>query len=178
MKALRLFVLRAIRRLLRDTDILIERQRHGISPTSHRGNGREMEIERFLRRVELHGEAARMYLETHRRRLVRTLSLVPQPDGGRALELGSYVYTAAALDRVLGYRDVQCAYYHSTPSRDQKLLRIEGEADFVCDIEEDFLAGRALGRAGAAHVKEIWPPGPRRRHTGRVCGQERAFWAA
>jgi len=32
-------------------------------------------------------------------RLVRTLSLVP-PGGGLALELGSYVYTAGALDGV------------------------------------------------------------------------------
>jgi SAM-dependent methyltransferase len=131
---MRLFVLRALRRLLKEVDIRIERARHGISSKAPAGNGREKEIERFLRHVELNGESDRQYLETHLTRLVRTLSLVP-PDGRRALELGSYVYTAAALDRVLGYHEVCAAYYHSTPGRDRKSLRIEGQPDFACDVD-------------------------------------------
>jgi SAM-dependent methyltransferase len=63
------------------------------------------------------------------RRLVRTLSLVPA-GGGRALELGSYGYVAACLERVLGYSDVRGAYYSAVPGSDLKTLRISGQADF------------------------------------------------
>jgi predicted SAM-dependent methyltransferase len=134
MREMHLFVLRAIRRLLKELDIRIERERRGISPIAHAGNGRGPEIESFLHRLELEGQADRTYFETHLPRLVRTLSLVPK--GGRhALELGSYLYAAAALDRVLGYRDVRGAYYCSTPGHDRKSLRIQGQPDFFCDID-------------------------------------------
>jgi predicted SAM-dependent methyltransferase len=130
----RLFVLRVVRRLLKQLDIWIERERRGIVPVVHAGNGRSKEIEHFLRCVDLNSDAERAYLQTHLSRLVRTLSLVP-PGGGRALELGSYVYTAGALDRVLGYRNVRAAYYSSVPGRDRKSLRISGQPDFVCEID-------------------------------------------
>lgn len=129
-----LFVLRALRRLLKEVDIRIERRRRGITRLAHAGNGREAEIESFLRRIELAGDADRAYFETHLPRLVRTLSLVP-PHGGSALELGSYGHTAAALLRVLGYPEVRGAYYSATPGRDRKTLRIAGEPDVVLDID-------------------------------------------
>lgn len=131
---MRLFALRAIRRLLKEVDIRIERERRGILPTAHAGNGRAAEIEEFLRSLELSSPAERTYLEVHLSRLVRTLSLVP-PGAGRALELGSYVYTAAALDRVLGYTNVRGAYYSSVPGRDVKSLNIQGQPDFACEID-------------------------------------------
>jgi len=129
-----LFFLRAIRRLLKELDIRIESKRRGVSPINQAGNGREPEIGSFLRSISLEGRGERAYFEMHFPRLLRTLSLVP-PGGRRALELGSYVYTAAALHRVLGYQDVRGAYYCATPGRDRKRLHIEGQPDFYCDID-------------------------------------------
>lgn len=130
----RLFALRVLRRLLKEVDIGIERQRRGIVPVTHAGNGRAVEIERFLRCVELNGEEERAYLAAHLSRLVRTLSLVPV-GGGRVLELGSYVYMVAALDRVLGYTNVRGAYYSAVPGCDRKSLPIQGQPDFACEID-------------------------------------------
>ncbi|MGH9673017.1 MAG: class I SAM-dependent methyltransferase [Bryobacteraceae bacterium] len=131
---MRLFLLRAIRRLLRELDIRIERKNHGALPTNYAGNGREPEIESFLRCVRLEGPGERPYFEMHFPRLLRTLGLVPT-GARRALELGSYVYAAAALSRVLGYQDVRGAYYSATPGRDRKRLHIQGQPDFYCDID-------------------------------------------
>jgi SAM-dependent methyltransferase len=129
-----MFVLRALRRLLREVDIRIERERHGAKAVVPTGNGRAAQIEKFLRDVEMAGDGERAYLEVHLSRLVRTLSLVP-PNGGRALELGSYVYTAAALERVLGYSSVRGAYYSATPGNERKVLKIAGQPDFACEID-------------------------------------------
>ena len=91
-------------------------------------------IRSFLRRIELHGDAERAYFDAHFDRLLRTFSLVPAGPG-RALELGSYLYGAATLDRVLGYTDVRGAYYRATPGCDRKSLQISGEPEFTCDID-------------------------------------------
>jgi SAM-dependent methyltransferase len=130
----RQFVLRAMRRLLREVDIRIERERHGAKAVVPTGNGRAAQIEKFLRDVEMAGDGERAYLEVHLARLVRTLSLAP-PNGRRALELGSYVYTAAALERVLGYSSVRGAYYSATPGNERKVLKIAGQPDFACEID-------------------------------------------
>jgi SAM-dependent methyltransferase len=98
------------------------------------GNGRAAQIEKFLRDVEMAGDGERSYLQVHLARLVRTLSLAP-PNGRRALELGSYVYTAAALERVLGYNSVRGAYYSATPGNERKVLKIAGQPDFACEID-------------------------------------------
>lgn len=131
---MRLLLLRAIRRLLKEVDIRIERRRRGISPRVHSGNGLSAEIDTFLRSIALDNDVQRAYLNMHRNRLVRTLELVP-PDGERALELGSYGYTAAALAHVLSYRDVRGAYYSSTPGRDRKLVQAANQPDFVCEMD-------------------------------------------
>ncbi len=131
---MRLFVLRAMRRLLREVDIRIEREQRGAKAVVPSGNGRAAEIEKFLRDVEMTGVGERAYLEVHLPRLVRTLSLAP-PDGRRALELGSYIYTAAALERVLGYGSVRGAYYGATPGHERKSLKITGQSDFACDVD-------------------------------------------
>jgi predicted SAM-dependent methyltransferase len=56
-------------------------------------------------------DAARRYLEIHSHRIARTLDLAPEPDkASRALELGAYLYMAAALKCVLGYEEVRGAY--------------------------------------------------------------------
>jgi predicted SAM-dependent methyltransferase len=131
----RLFVLRAVRRLLKDVDVAIERKRHGIARVDHGGNGRTADVERFLRSVQLENNGASVYLEHHLSRLVRSLALVPACEGGRALELGTYGYVAAALERVLGYAEVRGAYYGDTPGRDRKTLRIAGQAEFAFDVD-------------------------------------------
>jgi SAM-dependent methyltransferase len=130
----RSFALRALRRVLKQVDIAIERDRHSVTALAHRSNGREIEIERFLRSVELSSEGDSAYLDHHLARLVRTLSLVPV-GGGRVLELGSYGYVAAALERVLGYREIRGAYYSATPGCDRKTLRIAGQPEFSVDID-------------------------------------------
>ena len=138
---MRLFALRVIRRLLKEVDIRIERERRGIAPSDHPGNGRDAEIRSFLRRIELQSDAERAYFDAHFDRLLRTFSLVPTGPG-RALELGSYLYGAATLRhgaatlrRVLGYTGVRGAYYCATPGCDRKSLQISGEPEFTCDID-------------------------------------------
>jgi SAM-dependent methyltransferase len=131
---MRRFLLGAVRRLLKEVDIRIEKDRRGIAPVAGKSNGREADLEALLRRVEPGNEASRPYVEAHLTRMVRTLSLAPQ-GGGRALELGSYGFMAAALGRVLGYREVHGAYYSAAPGREQKRVRIDGEPDFVYEVD-------------------------------------------
>ena len=131
---MRLFILRAVRRVLKGLEQLIDQEHQRVSPVAGVSNGRETDVQRFLDRVDFESDAGRAYFAMHSHRILKTLSLVP-PNGGRALELGSYLYSAAVLDRVLGYRDVHTAYYHSTLGRDQKSLRIQGQPDFVCDVD-------------------------------------------
>lgn len=100
------------------------------------GNGRQAAIETFLRSVAVTAPGARAYLDDHLPRLVRTFSLAP-PDGQSALELGSYIYGCAVLQRVLGYRAVRGAYYSPVEGAapDRKTLGIAGEAGFELDID-------------------------------------------
>jgi predicted SAM-dependent methyltransferase len=126
-------VLSAVRRLLKDVDIRIERDRRRVQGKPPSGNGRAADIERFLHSLDLTADQ-RAYLEPHLPRIVRTLSLVP-PGGDRAVELGSYAYMAAALHRVLGYQDVRGAYWSASPGRDRKTVGVQGQPDFLCDID-------------------------------------------
>ena len=69
------------------------------------------EILRFLNSLDQANEASRRYLEIHSHRIARTLDLVPQPgQTSRALELGTYLYMAAALQCALGYKEVRGGY--------------------------------------------------------------------
>lgn len=122
---MRHIVLGKVRRLLKEIDIHLERMGSGAVPLPHPGHGRAAAIEALLR-----GLPADAYLEVHLPRLIRTLDLVP-PDGKRALELGSYVHSAAVLQRVLGYQQVRGAYYAATPGAvDHKSL-----GDFHLDVD-------------------------------------------
>jgi SAM-dependent methyltransferase len=81
--------------------------------TTERGKSpsRYDEILRFLNSLDHANDASRAYLEIHRHRIARTVDLVPQPgQASRALELGAYLYMAAALKCVLGYAEVRGAY--------------------------------------------------------------------
>ncbi|MBV6464872.1 MAG: hypothetical protein PGMFKBFP_00137 [Anaerolineales bacterium] len=128
--------LRAVRKLLRRLDILIERKGRGVSLMPPPGNGREDEIEAFLARISAPDPHAAGYFLQHHSRLVRTLSLVP-PGGkdSRALELGSYLQMSAVLERVLGYGHVAGAYYSPQVGRETKSLVISGQPPFTCAMD-------------------------------------------
>ncbi|HEU0139636.1 MAG TPA: methyltransferase domain-containing protein [Bryobacteraceae bacterium] len=130
---MRRFLLRATRRLLKEIDLHLERDGDSAGRVIAAGNGRETGIERFLRAAIL-PDVARQYLDHHLPRLIRTFTLLP-PNGGSALELGSYVYGAAVLERVLGYRAVRGAYYGAQPGSDRKTLEIAGQPVFELDID-------------------------------------------
>lgn len=130
---MRRLALRIVRKLLRRLDRALEPPPQ-ISPKgSVSTNRRETEIEAFLSSLEP-GDAA-AYLRQHKSRIVRTLSLLPLGDGRlRALELGSYLHMAAAMERVLDYRSVRPAYY-GPPRRDIKTLAISGQPAFTAEID-------------------------------------------
>ncbi len=111
----------------------LERARHVAIHSTHTNNGHGVAIESLLRSLLISREA-RPYLAEHLARLVRTFTLAPL-NGQSALELGSYVYGSAVLQRVLGYRQVRGAYYSPAPSVDRKSLAIAGQPDFELDID-------------------------------------------
>ena len=125
--------LRAIRRVLKSLDIRLERAGRAPVQPVQGGNGQQAAIESFLRSISISGDA-RSYLLEHRARLVRTLTLAP-PNGQSAVELGSYVYGSAVLQRVLGYSRVRGAYYSPAPGVDRKTLAIAGQPDFGLDVD-------------------------------------------
>lgn len=126
-------ILRAIRRLLKGLDMRLEGARRVAVRPAHAANGQDAAIESFLRSLSISSDA-RLYLSEHLARLVRTLTLAP-PNGRSALELGSYVYGSAVLQRVLGYRRVRGAYYSPAPGLDRKSLAIAGQPDFELDVD-------------------------------------------
>ena len=126
-------LLSAIRRLLKNVDIRIERRRRGVVQSVPKTNGLEEEMTRFLLSIEHGNPSDSAYLQAHLQRLVRTLTLVP-PHGRRALELGSYGHMAAALKHVAGYADVRGAYY-GEPGADRKTLPIRNQPGFILDVD-------------------------------------------
>lgn len=133
------FLLRAIRRLLKSIEIALDSNSRGSLPATCKTNGQEIAIDRFLSGLALSADE-RFYLNSHKSRLTRTFSLVAA-NGDSALELGTYVYGAAVLERILGYKSVRGAYYSAEPGLDRKTLAIEGQPDFALDIDL-FDAGR------------------------------------
>ncbi|MCP5112109.1 MAG: class I SAM-dependent methyltransferase [bacterium] len=133
---MRLLLLRMVRKLLKETDILIERKRRGLGVKAPDTNHREADIEAFLLSLDVGGPEAQAYFRSHLGRIVYTLSQAP-PGNGRAsaLELGSYLHMSAALERILGYGSVVGAYYSPEPGHEQKSLAIRGQHDFTCEID-------------------------------------------
>ena len=127
------FALRVTRRMLKMIDIGLERSAPAASQLDDPGNGREAAIGSFLQSLSI-SSAAASYLEAHRSRIIRTLALAP-PNGKNALELGSYVYGAAILQRVLGYGSVRGAYYSPAPGVDRKSLVVGGQPAFELDVD-------------------------------------------
>jgi SAM-dependent methyltransferase len=79
---------------------------------------------------------ARLYLDTHMARLVRTLELTPPGGpGARALEMGAYLQLTPALRTKLGYEEVRGCYYGPLGQVDHKEVRsLEGE-EFTCEVD-------------------------------------------
>jgi SAM-dependent methyltransferase len=94
------------------------------------------EIVAFVRSMDLPDDAARRYLEVHVNRIGRTLGLVPPPRGGRrALELGTYMHMAPALQCVLGYKEVRGTYYGPAGRVEEKIVTVGGREVFRCFID-------------------------------------------
>lgn len=96
---------------------------------------RQYEIRTFLLTLEQPNEDAKKYLKTHLERIVRTLSLVPEPRSTRrVLELGAYMQMTPALGCLLGY-EVRAAYFGTPGIAETKVARIGGREVFRCEID-------------------------------------------
>jgi SAM-dependent methyltransferase len=129
--------LRGIRKLLRNIDAALDPpHRIGVAQLPPPTNRREAEIEEFLSSIDIAEPGMAAYLREHKQRLIRTLSVLPLGnDQSHALELGSYLHMAAALERVLGYGSVRAAYYSPSIGRHRKSVAIRGQAVFTTDID-------------------------------------------
>ena len=79
---------------------------------------------------------ARLYAETHRSRLEKTLEIIPPgAPGDRALEMGAYLQITPALKTRLGYGEVRGCYYGPDGQVDhRRVTSAEGE-QFECDVD-------------------------------------------
>lgn len=94
------------------------------------GNSQSERQAEFLAKLdELQGatDGERSYLKRHASRMAETLALVDrvQP-GGVALELGSYLHMAWALEHVLGCRKVYCAGFGEAGASLSKTVPLRG----------------------------------------------------
>jgi SAM-dependent methyltransferase len=99
------------------------------------------ELEAFLRSIDTADAHSRAYLEEHRARIVRTLSVTPPappPDRGpsRVLELGAYMHMTPALHCVLGYIEVRGAYFGKLGKSDRKTTTVGGKQVFECMVDQ------------------------------------------
>lgn len=124
-----------MRRILRRLDVALDSAgaaEMALQPT----NGREAAIEMFLSSIDITEPGMALYFQQHRQRIARTLSILPLGSpGSRALELGSYLHMAAALQRVLDYSIVRAAYYAPSVGRNTASLPIRGQQPFTTDID-------------------------------------------
>jgi glycosyltransferase involved in cell wall biosynthesis/SAM-dependent methyltransferase len=81
-------------------------------------------------------DGSRAYVETHRTRLERTLTLTPS--GGpedRILEMGAYLQITPALKTRLGYGEVRGCYYGPRGETDHRSITSETGEDFRCEVD-------------------------------------------
>jgi SAM-dependent methyltransferase len=99
-------------------------------------NDRYAECVEFLQSLDHATEASREYLLGHLHRTARTLALAPPPlRGGRALELGSYMYMAPALGCLLGYGEVRGAYLGTPGWSVKRAASSQGKVIFECETD-------------------------------------------
>ena len=88
----------------------------------------------FFRQLPSDPEA-REYVDVHLPRLVRTMTLVPEPAGvRRALELGAYMQMTPALHALCGYPEVRGADFGPLGRSVRKSVTLAG-GEFTCDID-------------------------------------------
>src|SRR5712671_110981 len=94
------------------------------------------EIAAFARSMDQPDQAARTYFEIHIPRIARTLGLVPESrSSGRILEMGAYMQMTAALQCVLGYKEVSGAYYGPAGRSDENRTTVQGREVFRCFVD-------------------------------------------
>src|SRR5207302_7012774 len=133
--------IRALRRALWTIERRLNRAHAKAAPNGapaarkEREGEQEREIVSFLRSLDL-SDASRAYVEHNMQRIVRTLTLVPEPRGtGRVLELGAYMQMTPALAQILGYRDVRGAYLGPLGTTDTKVSTAAGREIFRCLVD-------------------------------------------
>src|SRR5438132_1456199 len=127
--------IRALRRKLWSIERRIRRRRPVPNGAPPGRKEREREIALFLRSLDL-ADASRAYVEHNMQRIVRTLTLVPEPRGpGRVLELGAYMQMTPALAQILGYSEVRGAYLGPLGTTDTKVSTAAGREIFRCLVD-------------------------------------------
>ncbi len=128
---------RLIRRGIRLLDKTLKKIDAPTIPPVKRPPGDRMEeVKGFLRSMDLAGEDARTYLETHLHRVALTMTMVPPPGPTRrALELGTFMHMAPTLACVFGYQEVRGAYYGPPGRVDHKEVASGGRVIFRCQVD-------------------------------------------
>ena len=126
--------LRLIRGAFHQIDIKLTRWLAPLPEASLRDPADELRFRDFFRRLPP-DEAARGYMEVHLPRLVRTMTLAPQPAGvRRALELGAYLHMAAALQALCGYSEVSAADFGTLGQSTRKTVALAG-GEFASNVD-------------------------------------------
>lgn len=127
-------VLRLIRGAFHQIDIKLTRWLAPLPEASQWDSADELRFRDFFRRLPS-DEAARGYMEVHLPRLVRTMTLAPQPAGvRRALELGAYLHMTAALHALRGYPEVRAANFGPLGQSTRKTVAFAG-GEFACNVD-------------------------------------------
>ncbi|MGH9672820.1 MAG: glycosyltransferase, partial [Bryobacteraceae bacterium] len=86
--------------------------------------------------TEAQGAGSQSYVETHLRRLVRTLEITPLGTAeDRILEMGAYLQITPSLKSKLGYGEVRGCYYGKTGQVDRREVTSEEGERFECEID-------------------------------------------
>jgi SAM-dependent methyltransferase len=126
--------LRLIRGAFHQIDIRLTRWWAPLPQVSQRDPADELRFRDFFRRLPS-DESGRGYMEVHLPRLVRTMTLAPQPLGvRRALELGAYLHMAAALHALCGYPEVRAADFGPLGQSTRKGVALAG-GEFACNVD-------------------------------------------
>src|SRR5438874_8257068 len=129
-------VVATVRRWLQQADAKLSQMDHIQGAEKIPQRHRYDEIVNFVRSMDQPDEAARGYLEIHIPRIGRTLGLIPDPrSSGRILEMGAYMQMTAALQCVLGYKEVRGAYFGPLGRVDEKSTTAGGREVFRCSVD-------------------------------------------
>lgn len=91
-------------------------------------------FETFFRSLPVDADARR-YLDIHLRRLIRTMTLAPAPQGSRrVLELGAYLQMTPALESLAEYDEVRAADFGPLGQSVRKSVPL-ADGEFVIDVD-------------------------------------------